>query len=825
MESIVGFVIHRKFRTDIPPEVAHRLDQILLIVLQPVVIEIHLTSPVATHHPGILPGVGIAHTDGLGIVDVVARTVGRIHTVLDVRIARDRGNGIGTDEVDLPRIAQAVPVGIHCAGVQTAATEAGVDTVIRRGSVLQDRAKAGRRRTLFLPIRQTVTVGILTPRVGRPELVDPGLILAGTVDGDLADHLLTVHRPGVERGVVVMRRNLGTGELTVVREPVEHVVVVGRLGRVGPVVAVVHVPRAELHVGTIRTARHIEFPAVRQHIVAERAVRDIRIAVRRQRAGGGVRPVLRTDLAAAVHDIGHELAKQELVRRGERPRLIGLAQAGTAPRDPRIEAELLIDLEVENHDLNVIFDAENLSGLAEDLVVRDRMTQRDRAVFATVGVTRPEAAGGLTFRRALRDVDGLDTINLNCHELAGDGGIGHPVTVRIVVGVVDVRIDRIGAHQGFPAVRHAVAIGIPLDRVGPERELLKIGQPVIIRIGIGGHRGQGVKLLLDRFRLDDDRPARIGRIVTMADAVLDAGEVPEVVLVTVRQPVVVRIGFGRVGPARFGTDRGARLIEIAIGRHIAVRTAADDRIVQSEILTANLRDGIERGAILIGHVDFTVVLHLRIDIAIRVGLGQTGHRVKFDILVRIAGGDRRDDILQGGTGHRILVIIRDAVLVQVALVVEWPELTAEDRPDLVNAAGGGRSHRDDADRIALHRAEQVSRDQAGTEVIPRIEEAVIRTLFRRLVRNRLKRALTRRGFENELVDVVREDGRNRIGGDHGTASQRNTRVGQPVVLRVGVRTNRRHPQGLGGADRNVEPTLVPTAILIAGGHHNLIHTE
>ena len=306
-----------RIRSDrVVPEVAHRLHPVLLVVLQAVAVEIHIAvDRAAAGHVHVERAERIARR----VCPQVGGAVRAVHAVIDVGVAGHGGHGIGTRKVILPGVGQTVPVGIHRAGIEAGAAHA-EGAVVRSRTVLQGRVahrppravfEEGDRhsRGRFEPVFQAVTVGIVVPRVGRPEFVDPLRVGRGTRDRDAPGAC------GIERGIRVGGAGVGAREFAAIDQERDKLAVDAHI-------AVIRIPRVDHHGARIRRAGHIQFPAVRHAIVFCGGG----IAVRRARMRGERGPVGHLVTAAADRRaravqtvLRHELHEQVFVERREGP--------------------------------------------------------------------------------------------------------------------------------------------------------------------------------------------------------------------------------------------------------------------------------------------------------------------------------------------------------------------------------------------------------------------------------------------------------------------------------------------------------------------------
>ena len=297
-------------------EMAERLDEVLLEVLEAVVVEVEVAH-------GARAGIDRARRriadDGASLS--VPRSEGAVHAGRDVvgfsapedaviavdgrQLTRRQAELIrrsalehNTCEVTLPRIRQQVAVRIDRAGVQAAAADAqNPPLVIRRVSVDEREGVPSRviaklegrlPGNAFIPIRDAVAVGVDVPRIGREELVEPAALVARVV-------LVDRHLAEAVGGMFVCIAGVRAGVFGRMRKEVS-----------------VHLEIPVLFV--VRVEHDIELPAVGHAVF-------IRVrAMVRARVGGNRRALLRRfslPLAAgrrAGHGVGDFLERHVRVR-------------------------------------------------------------------------------------------------------------------------------------------------------------------------------------------------------------------------------------------------------------------------------------------------------------------------------------------------------------------------------------------------------------------------------------------------------------------------------------------------------------------------------
>ncbi len=245
---------------------------------------------------------------------------------------------------------------------------------------------------------------------------------------------------------------------------------------------------------------------------------------------------------------------------------------------------------------------------------------------------------------------------------------GHPVAIGIGVGIVAKRIQPV---HDFEAVVHRVAVGVPVDRIGAEDELLDIGKTVVVGIVVGGALNQRIEGVGDRGAGDDDPLDHAGGIVRLAgDQAVGHDRVhPEVVFPAIVAAVAIGIGKGRIGagPAG-GHQRSAGFIRLTGGIGVGG--------IQAGMEAADLEDMAEGCAI--GQVPES---QRGID---EVGPGAARQEVGIGIFHAV----RALEIAGRGIPHPFPTV-GEFVLVDVGVIVLDIEFAAEDAADDGVAVGDG----------------------------------------------------------------------------------------------------------------------------------------
>ena len=316
---------HERRLAVVVAEVAERLDEILLEVLESVAVEVEVADGAGARIPEGRVRVCVAREGGVVLArtergvhagrDVhaggTARLVGvgasRLHagqSVVAVAYHRDRPAKASAEQgpplrpharmAHLPRVGEEVEVRIHGARVHAAAADA--EGLVVRGAAVDERervqsvAVSGVAHRVvedadvlpgaaFRVVADAVAVRVAAPRVGREELVEPAVAVSGMVLVDGRDLGLRIgvglrhERDGVRVGVAGIRAGILAGERQRVAVNLQYAVLL-----------------------EVRVEAHVEFPAVRHAVaVGVRAVRlvgECREVARLLAVGGGRRTVI-----------------------------------------------------------------------------------------------------------------------------------------------------------------------------------------------------------------------------------------------------------------------------------------------------------------------------------------------------------------------------------------------------------------------------------------------------------------------------------------------------------------------------------------------------
>ena len=399
--------------------------------------------------------------------------------------------------------------------------------------------------------------------------------------------------------------------------------------------AVVEVPGAdgrpvrEVHdVHSVRAEHDVEFPAVRRAVLVvvdvkwlERILRPLAVDV---------------DIVLVADAERGEVADQEvLVERRERLRVDGgLVCVRSRIRRLRIKAELIVDLRMDerDHSGRNCHDAVGRSGCRHEvghkrttaIAVHQSVFSGNRIVVDLVElIALNRVAADRHVAVVLEDVvDGFRAVRvLHRHDSAGVSHERHHVAVSGFHGVEERRVE-VG-ELDLPAVRHAVAVGVPDRRIGRKAVLFLIQEAVAIAVTGRAFRTAGGEDGLDAvenlvavevrvFDVDDD-----GRAAQYLVGDLDAlrreereGLGADVVriaprFVNVALAVVVRVDVGHqvdgsrldAGKFRVGGLQVVPVCELRdVGAHLGERLTGEvGRLV-------NLNDDESREVVRVGAI-------------------------------------------------------------------------------------------------------------------------------------------------------------------------------------------------------------------------------
>ena len=429
--------------------------------------------------------------------------VGIEHFVIDIR-----RNLVLLDEVSgLPKIPDAIVIREDLADVELVEAIEVVRNVPRVHAEGVVRREFGYREHLGEQILDVVGEAIaicVRYAVASLEVVLPGEVVGYAVS-------VAVHVPGIGRIVAAV-------VLMDVRELVA--VVIHR--------PVVEDPRAD----DLRARLHRKFlsAAMAEHHVELPAVGDaVEVVVAVERLERILRPLaLDIDVVLAAKPKRLEIADDEiLVERRELLRVDGGAVGEcNGVRGQRIEAELVVHLPMDKHDLagRHLDDAVRRAGRrlelhlgAAPIAALDAVARDDGVVVRHV---ERVPVDGVAFDRrpltVLQDVvDGIGAIGVpNRHDRAVLLDKGHNVAFCRLDCVIEVRVE-VG-ELDFPAVGHSVAVGIPDCRLGGVARLFLVEKAVAVRVAGGGGGRANVRVFkavgdlvaVDVGVLDEDHDLR-----------------------------------------------------------------------------------------------------------------------------------------------------------------------------------------------------------------------------------------------------------------------------------------------------------------------------
>ena len=654
---------HERRGAVVVAEVAERLHEVLLIVLEAVVVEVEVAARArggvdeARVRPSVARERRIARavterTVHAGRDVVVARhcAVGEAVAAADeledpvaqlqraVRLPGGREDHAG--ELAFPRVGQTVAVRIDRAGVEAAAADAGGTVVCGRavdeGVGVEDVADvrlvatdglAPDERRLpgapFLAVEEAVAVGVRIPRVGREELVVPARNDAGVVrdDGRAGGIGVAGIRTRILKGVrelvgvlVEFRVVLGVRVVLDVEFPaVRHAVAV----RVGAV----NLAR-ERHV-TQLGGRH-PFRIVEREVGHRRALQEDIGAL----AGDSVVPAafvgLDRELAlVAVHQLRRRLVavleEQVLVERRVRDRVdrqAGLtlevdarlrrlpargdvARVVLVPARARIEAELRVDLIVEERDGLVAHHGNRRVRRLPEIPHARVERQRVDLLAHVVDRVLHLAAPEGRDPDARRIRRAVVAEDLDGDEVRQDG--------------FRQRVRAVGAlHEGPLAVGREGEDARPRDR---DDRVGLLGIPAGHEVAVRVHLAVLALLGADRVHAIHDFPvvAQAVAVRIPVDGVRAHGELFEV-----RETVVVRVArLERIGGRDGGVERGRNLFgrEALAGRDVLEREARTFQALPLALLV----DPADRGAIPV-----EILVAVREAVPVRVIDGRVG---------------------------------------------------------------------------------------------------------------------------------------------------------------------------------------------------------
>ena len=653
---------HERRGAVVVAEVAERLHEVLLIVLEAVVVEVEVAARArggvdeARVRPSVARERRIARavterTVHAGRDVVVARhcAVGEAVAAADeledpvaqlqraVRLPGGREDHAG--ELAFPRVGQTVAVRIDRAGVEAAAADAGGTVVLGRavdeGVGVEDVADfrlvaadglAPDERRLpgapFLAVEEAVAVGVRIPRVGREELVVPARNDAGVVRDD-------GRAGGI--GVAGIRTRILKGVRELVGVLVEFRVVLG-----------------------VRVVLDVEFPAVRHAVAVRVGAVDLARERHVTQLGGrhplriverevGRRRALQEDIGAlavnsipppfvgldrelalvAVHQLRRRLVavleEQVLVERRVRDRVdrqAGLALEVDArlrrlpargdvarvvlvPRRARIEAKLRVHLVVEERDGLVAHHGNRrVRRLPEIPHARVERQRVDLLAHVVDRVLHLAAPEG-------RDPDArLVRRAVVAEDLDGD---------EVRQDGFRQRVRAVGAlHEGPLAVGREGEDARPRDR---DDRVGLLGIPAGHEVAVRVHLAVLALLGADRVHAIHDFPvvAQAVAVRIPVDGVRAHGELFEV-----RETVVVRVArLERIGGRDGGVERGRNLFgrEALAGRDVLEREARTFQALPLALLV----DPADRGAIPV-----EVLVAVREAVPVRVIDGRVG---------------------------------------------------------------------------------------------------------------------------------------------------------------------------------------------------------
>ena len=425
---------------------------------------------------------------------------------------------------------------------------------------------------VFRAVGDAVAVGVVAARVGRKGLVGPvgieareGVADAHGAGGHLeldvrvalvGDGLVVEFRPEADAVLVLelqLHRVAAVGVHGEVRQRPHRLVRIGRLGidRVG-----VREPD--------RIAADVGLPAVGKSVV-------VRVVV--ERVGRAVVPHAGIDGAREAHRDEVAGVEEFLAVGVFRAARAGLAgdEASVGPAVPQIGEETGVAPFVFEAELDAAFGA----------------------VVPAVFLDEPVAVA--------------------------EGPGGHPVVVGVVVrtglerGAV-AGVERQEAHHDLPAVGHAVAVGVPVERVGAEVVFLEDGEAVVVDVEVRlpadiGHRALGAGVDGQRAVVVGDRVVAVPGVgefvgvLGLADAARGARGVEEGHQVLAREEAVLVHGGdlqdrGRVAPVEPALVGGSLREEVRIVRLLQqeVRDAGNVVVAGEEIDPAVRRMGHQVGA-------------------------------------------------------------------------------------------------------------------------------------------------------------------------------------------------------------------------------------
>ena len=352
----------------------------------------------------------------------------------------DRVHRVEQAGLELPGVGQAVHVGVDGAGVQ-------VDESVGRAVAVHVRGEAENLAFLvFKAVIQTVAVGVGEPGACRKALVRPVLVL----------HL-------VPRSVVVAARLNVLGEVGLALDLKR-----ARFGRVpvlelaDPVEAVAVGILAEILGAAARKARVEEPPRVIDQVDHRSDLIGVLLG-RVQAVADVERPTVGDGVAAVLRGIADEGGR-------------GVVVAGTRALDRPVGG--VHDRREAGGDRSVLAEhpLERVKLLAAG--ERDRVPVIRRAVVEVRidrGLAGDEPERGLAVPVDLVRLDVVERVNVAV-ALVGV----HRVAVGVGVSVGG--IVRIEAEDELPAVGHAVAVGVPVERIRAEVVLLDVEHAVVVEI-------------------------------------------------------------------------------------------------------------------------------------------------------------------------------------------------------------------------------------------------------------------------------------------------------------------------------------------------------